>query len=140
MKPLVVFADPEAAVVTYLAAAYAGRVELYKPTTVTTSYPSTKLTTYHLQVELEVGNADDYPISERAQVRVTCHAPPGKRSNIKDLASLTQGLLYTHPGDSDVAGVFIQGGRSDVSTDPATGNLMVWLLARVVLKATPVAS
>lgn len=148
-KPLVTFADPEAAIVTYLTTAFAGRSELYKPALVATTYPSAKLVgVTRIQVELELGNADNYPISELAQVRVTCHGPSSwaapstrvARTDIKALASLTQGLLYTHPGDSTVAGVFIQTGRSDVIPDPATGNLMVWLLARVTLKATPLAS
>jgi hypothetical protein len=142
MKPRVIFADPEALVVNYLKAEFLARVETYKPTVVGVNFPSTTLTGNGttLQVELEVGNADAYPISERAQVRVTCHAAPGKRDNVKDLASLTQALLYSHEGDANVAGVFIQTGRSDVITDPATKNLMVWLLVRVALKATPLAS
>ena len=146
-KPLVVFADPEVALVNYLTSAFAARSEPYKPSLVAVGYPSARLTTAtRIQVELELGNADDYPISERAQVRVTCHGPGSwaspstrdARTEIKALASLTQGLLYAHPGDADVAGVFIQGGRSSVVKDPDTGNFMVWHLARVALKATPV--
>lgn len=140
MKPLVTFPDPEAAVINALKAAYLSRVETYKPATITTAFPATALTTTtHLQVELEVGNADDYPIAERAQVRVTCYAAPGKRTDVKKLASLTQGLLYTHAG-GDIAGVDILIGRSDVVTDPDSKNLMVWFLARVNLKATLLAS
>lgn len=141
MKPKVIFADPENLIVDYLKAAWLPRVEAYKPTTVNPNFPAATLSGNgtHLQVELEVGNADDYPITERAQVRVTCHAAQGKRDNVKALASLTQALLYSHPGDGDVAGVFIQTGRSDVIADPATKNLMVWLLVRVALKATPLA-
>jgi hypothetical protein len=139
-KPLVTFPDPEAAVINALKAAFLPRVEAYKPATITTAFPASALTNAtHVQVELEVGNADDYPIAERAQVRVTCYAAPGKRSNVKDLASLAQGLLYTHAG-GDVAGVDILVGRSDVITDPDTKNLMVWFLARVNLKATLLAS
>lgn len=141
MKPAVVFADPEAAVVGYLTTAWAGRAESFKPTKVATEYPSSQLagSDTRIQVDLELGNADDYPITERAQVRVTCHAPRGKRSDVKALASTTQGLMYAHPGDGDVAGVFIPTGRSNVIVDPATQNIMVWFLARVVLKATPLA-
>jgi hypothetical protein len=138
-KPLVTFPDPEAAVVNALKAAFLPRAEAYKPATITTSFPATLTTTTHIQVELEVGNADDYPIAERAQVRVTCYAAPGKRTDVKRLASLAQGLLYTHAG-GDVAGVDILIGRSDVITDPDTKNLMVWFLARVNLKATLLAS
>ena len=146
MKPLVTFPDPEAAVINALKAAYLPRVETYKPTTIKSSIPVdaegkpiTLTTATHVQVELEVGNADDYPIAERAQIRVTCYAAPGKRTDVKRLASLTQGLLYTHAG-GDIAGVDILIGRSDVVTDPDTKNLMVWFLARVNLKATLLAS
>lgn len=144
MKPLVTFGDPEAAVINALKAAFAPRAETYKPATITTAFPAAALTTAtHVQVELEVGNAADYPIVERAQVRVTCYGPSvhssssgrNARTEIKALASLTQGLLYTYAG-GDVAGVDILIGRSDVVTDPDTKNLMVWFLARVNLKAT----
>lgn len=139
MKPLVVFPDPEAALVNYLKAAFLPRTEPYKATSVSTGFPASTAT-YHLQVELEAGNADDYPVAERAQVRVNCWAPAGKRSDVKDLASLAMGLAYSHPGSSDVAGCQILGGRSDVITDPDTQRLMCWFLVRVNLKATLLAS
>lgn len=139
MKPLVVFPDPEAALIDYYVTAFAGRVEPYKPTTITTGFPASTAT-YHLQVELEAGNADDYPVTERAQVRVNCWAPAGKRSDVKSLASLAQGLAYAHPGSSTVIGCSIPGGRSDVITDPDTKRLMCWFLVRVDLKATLLAS
>ena len=141
MKPLVIFGDPETLLIDHLKAAFAGRPEAYKPATITSAFPATPLTTQtHVQVELEVGTADDYPISERAQVRVTCYAAPGKRTDVKRLASLAQALVYSHPGDANVAGCSILVGRSDVITDPDTKNLMVWFLARVNLKATLLAS
>jgi len=141
-KPLVTFADPEAAQIDYLTAAYAGRSEAYKPGTISPNFPAAALTgnATHVQVELELGNADDYPITERAQVRFTCYAAPGKRTNVKALASLTQALVYSQPGDDAVAGAFIRIGRSDVVTDPATKNLMVWFMAQINLKATLLAS
>lgn len=140
MKPLVTFPDPEAIVIAALKAAFSPRTEIYKPTTITTAFPAGPLaSSTHIQVELEVGNADDYPITERAQVRVISYAPPGSRSDAKRLASLTQGLLYTYSGGA-VAGVDILIGRSDVVTDPDTQNQMVWFLARVNLKATVLAS
>ena len=135
MKPLVTFPDPEAKVVNYLKTALVPRAEAYAPATVATSFPMTLTGRPHIQVELEVGNADDYPVTERAQVRVTCWAPPGKRSDVKALASLTQAFIYSY-ADADVAGCDILLGRSDVITDPDTKNLMVWFLARVNLKAT----
>ena len=143
-KPLVTFPDPEAAVVNRLKAALLPRAETYKPATVTTTFPPNPLTKTplktHVQVEMEAGDATDYPVTERAQVRVTCWAPNGERAAVKNLASLAQGLLYTHPGDDAVAGVEILIGRSDVITDTDTGYLMCWFLARVNLKATLLAS
>jgi len=149
VKPRVIFADPEALVIDYLKAQFLARVEAYKPAVIGTGFPSEPLVAqYRLQVELEVGNADDYPVTERAQVRVACHGPRSfaspstrqARTEIKALASLTQSLMYSHPGDVNVAGAVILGGRSDVITDPDTTNLMVWFLARVDLKATLLAS
>lgn len=141
-KPLVTFPDPEVHQIDYLSAAFQPRAESYKPATISPNFPTTALTgnATHVQVELEVGNADDYPITERAQLRFTCYAAPGKRSNVKALASLTQALIYSQPGDGDVSGAFITIGRSDVVTDPTTKNLMCWFLARVNLKATLLAS
>lgn len=137
----VTFPDPEKVVIDYLASAFAPRSELYKPATITTDFPAVVLAANatHLQVELEVGNADDYPVTERAQVRVTAYAAPGKRTNAKALASLTLALLASHPGSSNVLGVTIRTGRSDVVADADTGNLMVWLLARVALKPSVLA-
>jgi hypothetical protein len=135
-KPLVTFADPETSQIDYLTTAYASRSEAYKPTSITPNFPTAVLTTStHVQVELEVGDATRYPITERAQVRFTCYAPPGKRTWVKALASLTQALVYAQPGDADVAGAHILIGRSDVVTDPDTKNLMVWFLAEIALKA-----
>lgn len=139
MKPLVTFADPERALIDYLTDVAVGYPETYAPTTVSDGFPPTG-SAYHLQVELEAGNADDYPIAERAQVRVNCWAPSGKRTDVKALASLAQGLVYRHPGDVNVAGCSILVGRSDVITDPDTKRLMCWFLVRVNLKATVLAS
>jgi hypothetical protein len=144
MKPLVTFADPEAAMKTYLESAFAPRSETYKPATISTAFPTAALTKSplktHLQIELEHGGASDYPVTERAQVRFTCYAPPGERGAVKNLATLTQGLVYTHPGSATVAGTRPQVGRSDVIEDPTTKNLMVWFGFYVDLKATQLAS
>ena len=141
MKPLVTFPDPESAVVSRLTTAFTGRPETYKPATITVNFPTTALTTAtHLQVEAESGGAADWPVTERAQVRVTCYAGPGKRANVKALASLTQGLLLSWLGDDEVAGIVPLIGRSNVITDPTTKNLMVWFTVRVDLKATLLAS
>ena len=134
MKPLVTFPDPEAEVVAYF-------LSLGIADTVTVHFPSAALTdtAKHLQVELEVGGADDYPITERAQVRVTAYAGPGRRGSVKDLASLAQGHLY-RLRSAAVAGVRPGVGRSNVISDPTTRNLMVWFTAYVDLKATQLAS
>lgn len=141
MKPAVTFTDPEAVVINALKAAFVSRSESYKPATITTAFPAAALTvtTTHVQVELELGNAADYPVVERCQVRVSCYAAPGRRTDVKALASLTQALTYTYSGGS-VAGVDIIVGRSDVIVDPDTKNLIVWFLARVNLKATLLAT
>lgn len=141
-KPLVTFGDPERLAIAYLTTQFAARAEAYKPATITTAFPTTALTgdTTHAQVELEIGDAADYPVTERARVRFTCYAAPGERTNVKALASLTQALMSTHPGDASVTGCFIRVGRSAVVTDPATKNLMVWFIAQMNLSATSLAS
>lgn len=143
MKPLVTFPDPEAPFKTYLETKLGARPEAYTDSTVSTSFPAQPLTKSplktHVQIELEGGNSDDYPVTEHAQVRFTCYAPPGERAAVKDLASLTQGLVLTFLS-ADVAGVRPGTGRSDVITDQATKNLMVWFTALVDLKATQLAS
>jgi hypothetical protein len=93
-----------------------------------------------MQVELEIGAADDYPITERARVRFTAYAAPGKRSDVKALASLTQALIASQPGSDDVASTRVILGRSNVITDPDTKNLMVWFLAEVSMQPTLLAS
>jgi hypothetical protein len=121
-----------------LKAAFVARSELYKPATISTAFPTAALTgdATHVQVELEVADDRDRPVTERAQVRFTCYSAPGKRSNVKALASLTQALVYAQAGDASVAGAFHRIGRSDVIEDPATKNLMVWFLASLSLKPT----
>jgi hypothetical protein len=131
MTVAAIFPDPEAALVDHLKTALTA--------TVSTTFPQTAITTPHVQVELEAGNDDDYPVTERAQVRITCHAPPGKRTDVKALASLARAHAVTLRS-ADVSGVFPAGGRSSVITDPDTRNLMVWFLVRVDLKATLLAS
>jgi hypothetical protein len=144
VKPLVTFTDAETAMHSYLTAAYAGRVEAYKPDTFSTAFPASALTksplTIHLQIEREAGNLDDFPVVGRQQVRFTTYAPPGERTNVKASAALTLGLVLAHPGSSTVAGTRPQTGLSDVITDPTTKNLMVWFTAWVDVLATQLAS
>lgn len=138
----VTFADPERLQIDYFDAVLENRPESYAPATVDPRFPASPLTgdATHLQVELELGGAGDYPVTERAQVRFTVYAAPGQRDNVKDAAGLVLALFASQPGGADVAGVTILIGRSDVVTDPATRNLMVWFLGRVDLKAHPLAS
>lgn len=123
--------DPERELVTILTAALGAGI-------VSTDYPSAALvgTARKVQVDLEGGDVSDYPITERAQVRIVCHRPPGKRTDVKaDAATVLRHLVTSRT--ANVAGIVPLGGRSGVSTDPTTGNVMCWLLVRVDLKATP---
>jgi hypothetical protein len=130
MKPLVDLPDAERVVIDILLAE--GHA------TVRPQYPSTTLTGTNtvLQVQLESSDTAGYPFVERAQVRVTAHAAPGRRDAVKELAGDALADLYVYPGDADVAGIVPRGGRSAVSTDPSTRNEMCWVLVRVDLKAS----
>lgn len=139
MRPATTFGDPERLTIDYLAAQFAARVEAYTPDTITSAFPTAALTGdgTHLQVELEASEGDDYPATERAQVRVTAYAAPGKRTNAKSLASLAHALLLAHPCSASIVGTSPILGRSSVIEDPTTKNLMVWFLARVNLVPVP---
>lgn len=139
MKPLVIFGDPDKLMRDYLRPLLVARAEDYAPNTVSAGFPTTLTTGTHLQVELEAGNADDYPVTERAQVRFNCWAPKGRPDMAKAAASLVMAYVSVAQ-TADIAGTEILGGRSDVSTDPTTGYVMCWFLARVNLLATPLAS
>lgn len=143
-RPLVTFGDSEALAIALLKAAFLERDEAYKPpqNAINTLFPSVALVNAtHIQVELELAGSDDHPIGERDQVRFTCYAPPkrragdtvGGRSDVKALAKLTKGLVYAHSAGGGVNGTKILIGPSDVVTDPDTGNLGVWFLARLTL-------
>jgi hypothetical protein len=129
MKPLVDLPDAEAVVRTALLAA--------GHPTVTTNYPSASLTgtDYVLQVDLEASNSDDYPITERAQVRVVAHVAEGRRTAAKQHAAEALADLYVYSSAS-VAGIVPLVGRSTPSTDPTTKNVMCWVLVRVDLLAS----
>lgn len=129
----VILPDPEREVIAILAAALGAGIA-------STDYPSTSLAVNikRVQVDLEGGNTDDYPVTERAQVRVTCHvgkATASQRTVVKDFADDCRRHLVTS-STANVAGIFPLGGRSGVSEDSTTGNLMCWFLVRVDLKAT----
>jgi hypothetical protein len=129
VKPLVDLPDAERVVIDIL--------EDAGHPVVKTDYPSTRLTgtDYWLQVDLEASNTADYPVTERAQVRVTAHVAPGRRTAVKLIAAEALADLYTSVS-STVAGIVPISGRSAVSTDPATGNVMCWVLVRVDLLAS----
>jgi hypothetical protein len=129
VKPLVDLPDAERKVIDALeAAGYA---------TVKTDYPSTSLASNEewLQVDLENSDTSAYPVAERAQVRVTAHLAYGRRTAVKELAGNVLADLYTY-ADADVAGIVPISGRSAVSIDPDTRNVMCWVLVRVDLKAS----
>lgn len=133
VMPLVDLPDAEREVIDVLLAA--------GHPVVSTEFPDETLTgsTYWLQVDQEPSNADDYPVVERAQVRITAHVAPGRRTAVKEHASDALADLCSFAGNSSVSGIFPRAGRSDVSTDPDTKNLMCWVLVRVDLLATTVA-
>lgn len=135
-KPLVVFADPEAVAKSHFESAFATRVEVYKPATVTNAFPKTALAgdVTHLQVELDGSPGSDYPVAERATVRVTAYSAPGKQNHAKSLATLAQALLYAHPGNADVHGFQPLTGRLK-TTDPDTGNNLVSFTMRADMVA-----
>jgi hypothetical protein len=132
VKPLVTLGDAERETIDALKAG---------GMTASTTYPSSTLsgTAVVAQVELEALNTDDYPVVGRAQVRVTLHAAPGRRNEVKAAADKAMRLLYSSPGNAAVAAYFPRGG-GDVSTDPDTKNLMCWVLMRADLKAVLLAS
>ena len=129
-KPLVDLPDAEEVVRDVLLAA--------GHTDVRGEFPSNRLsgTSYVLQVDQEPGDARRYPIVERVPVRVTVHVAPGRRTAAKELASDVLADLYTFAGDADCAGIVPRSGRSAISTDPSTRNVMCWVLVRVDLKAS----
>lgn len=129
----VVLPDPERELLDIFSAALGAGVA-------STDYPSTSLAVNvkRVQVDLEGGPADDYPITERAQVRITCHvgkATASQRTVVKDFADDCRRHLVTSR-TANVAGIVPLGARSGVSTDPTTGNVMCWFLVRVNLKAS----
>lgn len=136
VKPLVMFPDPEAVARTYLLAEFAARGEAYKPATITNSFPTSALAgnSTHVQVELDGVPGDDYPVTERATLRVTCYSAPTAATNAKNLASLTQGLLYAFPGNEQAHGVAPLTGRIK-TVDPATRNQIVSFTVRMNMRA-----
>jgi hypothetical protein len=130
VKPAVSLPDAERAVIDILTSA--------GQTGVSTDFPDVKLISpaTKVQVDLENSGVGDYPVAERAQVRVTCHAAPGRRTSVKQLAGEVLMDLYTYGGDAAVAGIVPLGGRSAVTVDPDTQNVMCWVLVRVDLKAS----
>lgn len=137
MKSLVIFADPEAVAKSVLTTAFVARPETYKPSgsAITNTFPTSALTgdVTHLQVELDGVPGGDYPVTERATVRVTAYSAPGKQNNAKALASLAQGLLYTFAGNSDCYGFTVLTGRLK-TIDPTTKNNIVSFTVRANMR------
>lgn len=141
-NPLVVFADPEKVIRDRLVAGYSGRLETYLPTAehIDVKFPPPDLDGGYVQIAHEFSPADDYPAKERAQVRVVCWMPAKRRSDVKDLATLTMALLNATPGGADLTIIRPLGGRSAVITDPDTQYLVCWFLVRVNLRPNQLAS
>jgi hypothetical protein len=130
MKPLVDLPDAERQLMTVLLnLGYAS---------VSTDYPSARLgsTATHIQVDLEASNTDDFPVTERAQVRVVVHASEGRRGAVKAIAAEVLADLYSFTGNAGIAGIVPLSGRSAISSDPTTRNVMCWVLVRVDLLAS----
>jgi hypothetical protein len=130
VKPLVDLPDAEREVVDILLAAGHAIVK--------TDFPDEKLTgtDYWLQVDQEPADASNYPVLERAPVRVVAHAAPGRRTAVKQYAAEALADLTSFAGNANVSGIFPRAGRSDVSIDPDTRNVMCWVLVRVDLRAS----
>lgn len=138
MKPLVTFGDAEAAMRSYLLAAWAARGEAYKPDTISNTFPTAGALAagqVHLQVTLDGTPTVEYPATERATVRFTYWTNAGAPSDAKRGAAITQGLVATHPGDAAVWSTRILTGRLR-GTDPDTGNQFASFTARVTLRPT----
>lgn len=119
--PLTIFADAERLAIDHLTDVFVGRTEEYVPDTISPEFPPAS-SGFHVQIEQEAG---DFSVRERCQVRVVCWGPAAKRTDVKALASLTQGLLNTHRR------IKPNGGRSDVSADQDTKRLMCWFLVQI---------
>lgn len=138
MKPLVVFPDAERAALDYLEPLLSARSESYKPVGFGNTFPKTAPAsgTTFLQVELDGTPTVAYPSTERATVRFTVWAASKTEGgNAKKAASLVQGLIATHPGDSSVFATTILTGRLK-GTDPDSGLPFVSFTARFTLRPT----
>lgn len=137
MKPLVTFPDAEKAALDYLKPLLSARVESYKPVAFSNTFPETAPAagTTFLQVELDGTPTVAYPSTERATVRFTVWGASLEGGNAKKAASLVQGLIATHPGDSAVFATTILTGRLK-GTDPTTGYPFASFTARLSLRPT----
>lgn len=134
MKPLVTFPDAEAAMRDYLGPLWAARSESYKPDVISNKFPGAlAVGATHLQVELDGTPTVEYPATERATVRFTYWTHALAPDDAKDGAAITQALVATHPGDSDVWSTRILTGRLK-GQDAATKNRFVSFTARITLR------
>lgn len=137
MRQLVTFPDAEAVVLTYLKTAWQNRSEEFRPTTSTNAFPRSAPTglSTHMQVELDGTPAVEHPVMQRATVRVTLWAAPGKPDSAKAAQALTQALLAIHPGSSQVGAVKVLTGPLK-GVDPSSKYPFVSFTARVTLRPT----
>lgn len=112
----------------------------WEPLSIKTEFPAKPIVkgAYRVQLDFEGDAADDYPVTARANVRVTVHANALDRTLVKTAADTCRSLLKS--GRIAGAAGFVPSGRSAISNDPDTGNLMCWFLVRVDLLAQPLAS
>ena len=133
--PLAAAPDAEILAINYLTTALAARGEtatvgVIIPTT-TTWTGSTKF----IQVALDGTPIVEYPVMERASVRVTAWA--GSTTEAKRLCRLVLGLLCSHPGGSGVGSIRPLTGclpTKDPTTDAqlATGSVQMNLRMSVL--------
>jgi len=121
------FADPEREVVDYLNA------ELAEPVSV--NFPPTS-TTGAVQVAWDGTPTVDYPVTERATVRVTAYAKQPTAAKV--LAGKAQAAALSFPGSATVYAIHPLTGRLP-GRDPDTGLFFCSFTCRVSTRASAVA-
>ncbi len=137
------FTDAERAVIDLITASLSGRAESYfQSVTVGPGFPSGSTgvaSVRHVQVELDGTPAVAYPVTERATVRVTCWLSKGKRTDVKAMAGIVQGLMLAQArGGSSLLAILPGTGRL-VDADRDTGLSFCTFTVRVSTQPLPVA-
>lgn len=136
----IVYGNVERELIAYLTGVLVGRPEAYAPadaSSISPTFPTT-LTAPATAVQVQhESTADAFPATkERPQIRITFWAAADRRSDVKDLASLSLGLLEQFPESATLRRLRPIIGRSGVVTDPDTKNVAVWCLVEATLHGT----